>query len=209
MNGQRAELARRPDPRCRSCQKLQAELRDREPRLAVQLDADRRRRCTTSSSANAPVPTPEAPGRRRAAPNGAGSRLTTSLIFCERRQLQRDDALPAAARSRARAANFWPSVSAHFMKSTMILRLRLVLRVLVEEQPGERRDRVGALARRVGDRDAEVRRHLRRRGRRGRRDRLERRPARTRRPRSGPSRRRSCSAARRSARRSRSSPASA
>src|SRR6185295_242466 len=39
------------------------------------------------------------------------------------------------------------------------LRLRLVLRVLVEEQPGEGRDRIDAFARRVGDRYAEVGRH--------------------------------------------------
>ena len=44
-----------------------------------------------------------------------------TLIFAERFHLELDDRRPAAARSRAPAQNFWPSVSAHFMKSTIVL----------------------------------------------------------------------------------------
>src|SRR5438105_2342352 len=47
------------------------------------------------------------------------------------------------------------------------LRLFLVFRVLIEEQPRERRDRIRVFAGRVRDRDAEIRRYFPRRRRSG------------------------------------------
>ncbi len=106
------------------------------------------------------------PRSRRTHAHGPTATYET-LIRLQRGQLAARRRCRAAARSRAPSPSVWPSVSAHCMKSTIAL--RLVPRrcgVFVEQQPGERRDRIGAGARRVGDRDAEVGRHARR-GRRG------------------------------------------
>ena len=60
------------------------------------------------------------------------------------------------------------------MKSTIAFAGGLVLRLLVQQQPGERRNRIARRALRVGDRHAEIGGHVRR-GRRGRfRDRVDR-----------------------------------
>ena len=128
-------------------------------RLAVQLEADRRRRARRRASANSARPERGSSDRRRC---GARRRLwhvtSTELDLSSSASISRSTTLFGQRRVAELGGELLAVGQRPLHEVHHDLRLRLVLRVLVEEEPGERRDRIDALARRVGDRDAEVRR---------------------------------------------------
>ena len=143
-----------PDPRCR-----RSRIPARTSRSRAATAATARSRSPTTRTTTATAATPgaelEAAGPRRlqrASPHD-------TLIVAERVHLELDD----LGRQR-RVAELGRELLAVGQRPLHEvhhdLALRLVLRVLVEQQPGERRNRIDALARRVGDRHAEVLRHV-------------------------------------------------
>ena len=128
----------------------QPELLDRQPRLAGELHADRghehqqeqrnTRRCATRK--------PQFADARSAGRSG-------NLDRSERRQSPASRRCRAAARSPV-GGEFLPVGERPLHEVDHHLRAGLVRRLLVQQHPGERRNRIGAGARRVGDRHAEV-----------------------------------------------------
>src|SRR6188474_2816668 len=104
---------------------------------------------TRTRTANAPVPMrkPRSPWLPRRASRGVGSGDTN---LCQRRHLHLHDLL--RQRRVAELGGVLLAVGERPLHELHHhLALRLVLRVLVEQQPGERGNRIGALALGVGD----------------------------------------------------------
>ena len=104
------------------------------------------RRARSAAARTAPVPARKSDLVGTGA-EAVGTAMYCSLICSSAFSSMLDDVLAAAARSRAPWRTSARRSAPTCMKSTIDLRLRLVLRILVEQQPRERRDRVGVLAR--------------------------------------------------------------
>jgi hypothetical protein len=118
---------------------IQPEFLDGEERLTSQLESIAATIVITSNP-NAPVPSlntrSDMPRRLvLAIPIERGSSRA-------RFRLPRHDLGWKRRVSELAGGEFWPSVSAHFMKSTTGPRLRLVLESSYEKQPGEGRNRI-------------------------------------------------------------------